>query len=400
MRLIVTTIDLPYPPNHGHKVDQFNRWRGFAERGCALKLICWRSPNDPPTTHADIEALRTVFSSIDILPIKHDAMSFARRLARLPFYPSHVASRIPDRAIMARLIDESREFEPSAVVHDGIYGAALGNRLAKACQVPTILRGHNVEHIYFAQQAKAVNDARAKIAWTIGRIGLQRWERKVTREAAWSFQISDDDVAYWNAQGISHVSWAPTVFPGPPHGTLIPPPQRSFDVAYIGNLRLPNNLQGLAWFVSEVLPELRRLRPRISLCFAGANPSDEAHAIFAAAPEITLIPDAPSADGILANGRVLVNPILSGSGVNVKSIDMLRYDAPIITTRIGAQGFPEAIKKQFIVRESAVAFAEAIATALNEFDPLIGRCEARDAFSEAGLADQVAAFAKASLAVR
>lgn len=394
-KLIVTTIDLPYPPNYGHKVDQFSRWKGFADRGWRLKLICWRSPQDPPTTAEDVEALRSIFETIDILPIRHDAISFLRRLVRLPRYPSHVASRIPDAATMARLVAEARAFGPAAIVHDGIYGAAVGNKLAAACGVPTILRGHNVEHVYFAQQARAVKNLRSRVAWTIARLGLERWERKVTREAAWSFQISADDVDYWQGEGIEHASWAPTVYPGPPHGTLLPASGRKFDVAYIGNMRLPNNLQGLSWFVRSVMPELRRRRPGTTLCFAGANPSEAARALFAEAPEITLVPNAPSADEILANGRVLVNPILSGSGVNVKSIDMLRYDAPIVTTRIGVQGFTPEIRDQFVVvPEDPAAFAAAILAALDDPRMPADRAQSRAAFSEAGLDAQSEAYAR------
>lgn len=392
-RLIVTTIDLPYPPNYGHKVDQFNRWKGFADLGWRLKLICWRSPQDPPTTPADVEALRSVFETIDILPIAHDLPSLMRRLVRLPRYPSHVASRIPDSPTIARLIADAQAFAPAAVVHDGIYGAALGNRMAAACGVPTILRGHNVEHAYFAQQARAARDLRSRLAWTIARIGLERWERKVTREAAWSFQISADDVEFWKREGIGHVSWAPTVYAGAGRPAPIRFEDRAFDVAYIGNMRLPNNLQGLAWFVREVMPELRRLRPSITLCFAGADPGEEVRALFAAAPEITLVPDAPSADAILADGRVLVNPILSGSGINVKSIDMLRHDAQIVTTPVGVQGFPAALRGQFIVRENAVGFAAAISDALAKVHPPADREAAAAIFLKQGLEQQIRAYA-------
>lgn len=394
-KLIVTTIDLPYPPNYGHKVDQFNRWKGFAERGWRLKLICWRSPQDPPTTAADVEALRPIFETIDILPIRHDPISLLKRLGRLPRYPSHVSSRIPDAATMATLIAEARAFAPAAVVHDGIYGAAVGNSLAAACGVPTILRGHNVEHVYFAQQARVVKNLRSRAAWTAARLGLERWERKVTREAAWSFQISADDLAFWQGAGVERSSWAPTVYPGAEHGTLLPPAERGFDVAYIGNMRLPNNLQGLTWFVRSVLPELRRERPGIRLCFAGANPGEAARALFAEAPEITLVPDAPSADDILANGRVLVNPILSGSGINVKSIDMLRYDAPIVTTPIGVQGFVAEVRDQFVVVPAEPeAFARAILAALDDSRAPPGRAAARTLFGEAGLDAQIEAYAR------
>jgi hypothetical protein len=389
-RLIVITNDLPYPPNYGHKVDQFNRWSGFRQSGWELMLICWRSPRDPPTTAADAATLSDVFSTVEILPIKHGIGHFLRRLSMLPRYPSHVASRIPDDLTRRRLIDKARAFDPSVVVFDGIYGAKLGQDIARACGVPTVLRGHNVEFRYFAQQVRASTNFRDKIAWSIAQIGLERWERTLTRQADWCLQISWDDVAFWRSEGIKNLSWAPTFYPGAAaHGTLRPPHERAFDVAYIGNMRLPNNLQGLAWFVREVLPHLRRSHPTIRLCFAGANPTEEARRLFSEAPEITLVPNAPSADEILSNGRVLINPILSGSGINVKSIDMLRYDAPIVTTPVGVQGFAPDLRRQFVVCDDAATFAEAIAVALANPAPPKDREMSRAIFGDRGLAEQI-----------
>jgi glycosyltransferase involved in cell wall biosynthesis len=170
--------------------------------------------------------------------------------------------------------------------------------------------------------------------------------------------------------------------------------QRRYDVAYIGNMRLPNNLHGLEWFMCRVLPLLRRLRPSVSLCFAGANPSDAARALFVGQKNVAFVPDAASADAILADGRVLVNPILSGSGVNVKSIEMLRYDAPIVTTAIGVQGFPTEMHGQFIVREDAAGFAAAISEALDDLEPPAGRAQVRAMFGQAGVEQQIADYAR------
>ncbi|RZF61204.1 glycosyltransferase [Sphingomonas populi] len=393
-RLIVLTSDLPYPPTYGHKVDQYHRWRAFAARGWRLRLICWRSPLDAPASEADADVLRDVFEAIDILPIAHSSIAFARRLARLWRHPSHVAARVPDAATQARLIADARAFGPAAIILDGIYGGVGGEGLARACGVPVIVRGHNIEHRYFEQQASAARDLRSRVAWSIARIGLKRYEEGLIRRAAWTFDISADDVAYWRRRGIARISWAPTVFSGDRAVTILPPAEKRWDVAYIGNLRLPNNLRGISWFISDVMPHLRALRPGIRCAFAGADPSPAALALFAGAPDIEVIANAPSADDILANGRVLINPILSGSGVNVKSIDMLRYDAPIVTTSVGAQGFGPEVAGQFRIHDDAAHFARAVIAALAAPYPPAGRSGVRNLFGEDGITEQSALIAR------
>jgi hypothetical protein len=393
MRYIICTSELPYPLNYGHKVDQYHRWRGFRDRGARLKLICWHSPHDPTLDAEHVEALRGIFDEIDVLPIRHDAASLARRLARLPQYPSHVASRIPSNEEMTRQLASARAFRPDAVVLDGIYGSVLGERMATECRVPVILRGHNIEYRYFAQQAHAMIRWRPKLATHFARLGLRRFEHQLVRRVAWNFDVSDADVRYWRAQGIQNVSWLPTVFLNAADvDAPIDPADKRWDVAYIGNLRLPNNLAGIAWFIEQVMPHIRRLSPGTSICFAGANPSQHALDLFAAAPDITLIPDAPSADAILGNGRVLVNPILSGSGITVKLIDMLRHHAPIVTTTVGARGFSFDLQRQFVVHDDAEDFARAVLSGIANPVPPTGRAEARALFSESALDNQMASF--------
>lgn len=393
MRLIVLTIELPYPLNYGHKVDQYHRWRGFRERGASLKLMCWHSPQDPYPAEADIAAMRNVFDEIDILPIRHDAVSLARRLVRLPQYPSHVASRIPPAEDMLRHFAAARTFRPDAVILDGIYGSALGERIAAECGVPVILRGHNIEYRYFAQQARAMTRWKPKLATHLARVGLRRFEEALVRRVTWNFDVSDADVRFWTANGVRNVSWLPTVIPDAANAhTVIAPADKQWDIAYIGNLRLPNNLAGIGWFIEQVMPHIRRLRSGTSVCFAGANPSQQALDLFASAPDITLVPDAPSADVILGNGRVLVNPILSGSGITVKLIDMLRHDAPIVTTSVGARGFSHDLQRQFAVHDDPEGFASAVVAAIADPRAPAGRAAARAMFSERALDNQMAAI--------
>ena len=85
-----------------------------------------------------------------------------------------------------------------------------------------------------------------------------------------------------------------------------------------------------------------------------------------------------------------MNPILSGSVITVKLIDMLRHDAPIVTTTVGARGFSFDLQRQFAVHDDPQAFAGAILSGLAEPVPPAGRAEARAMFSDRALDGQMA----------
>jgi len=104
---------------------------------------------------------------------------------------------------------------------------------------------------------------------------------------------------------------------------------------------------------------------------------------------VTLLANPPDSGAVLGNGRVLINPILSGSGVNIKSIEMLLVGAPVVTTSIGVRGLPEKVRAQYKVADTPADFAAHIIAALSE--PVTGVTETASAtFGPAAIIDQIA----------
>jgi glycosyltransferase involved in cell wall biosynthesis len=110
---------------------------------------------------------------------------------------------------------------------------------------------------------------------------------------------------------------------------------------------------------------LRVERPAASALVAGFAPDDEVRALVARSPGVQLMPDPPDVWPLYASARVLVNPARSGSGVNIKSVEMLQMGVPIVSTPVGVGGLPEEIRAQFVVAGDAASFAQKINDALN-----------------------------------
>jgi polysaccharide biosynthesis protein PslH len=92
---------------------------------------------------------------------------------------------------------------------------------------------------------------------------------------------------------------------------------------------------------------------------AGSSPVPRIRQICEKTEGVTLRINPKSAIDTYRSGRVLINPILKGSGVKIKSIDMLTIGKPIVSTIEGVSGLPEAIKKYFKIAPDAPSFAAA-----------------------------------------
>ena len=148
-----------------------------------------------------------------------------------------------------------------------------------------------------------------------------------------------DDLSFWREQGQRNCVWLPPVVCPP--SEYRPATARRYDLAFVASLNSPNNTEALRWLTEEVLPEVRRLRGAVSVVVAGSRPTRSVRTLCDAVAGLDLVADPPSTWAVYQLGRVLVNPAQSGSGVQIKTVEMLHTDAPIVCTPVGAQGLPE-----------------------------------------------------------
>lgn len=117
-------------------------------------------------------------------------------------------------------------------------------------------------------------------------------------------------------------------------------------ILFVGS-RNPPNIEGLAWFCSDIWPLIR-----------AALPAAELHVCGDAA---ATLPNPPP-PGILPRGRVadlspeyhraaaVVVPLLRGTGIKIKLVEALAHGRPVVTTPVGMQGLNHL---RFAVREAA-----------------------------------------------
>lgn len=109
------------------------------------------------------------------------------------------------------------------------------------------------------------------------------------------------------------------------------------DIAFVGNLRYPPNLEAVRE-LDAVWPELVRRRPSTRLLVAGADPDAELRAL-AARHRWTVLADFESELEVYASTRLAVAPLPHASGIQTKVIDALRHAVPVVAYRPAAAGF-------------------------------------------------------------
>lgn len=364
MRLVFICNEVPYPPNHGGRADVWRRLLAFHSAGVKIHLICWYGdqPSELPLPE-HLSKIREVVEELSLFVITRSIWGRVKRILRLPIYSFAVSSRIIDGLEWEATRSAIRKFSPDAVWLDAIYGGVVASRLSKEFGIPMFTRSHNVEHLYMKRQAQLELSLRRKLPLLLALAHLELFEVKMLSTSLAFYDISVDDLSYWKSRGLTNGYWLPPVIiptPEVSHGG-----QEKYDIVFLGNLFAPNNVEGVIWFIKQVFPQILQRFPAATLVIAGSNAVHEIESICTQHPNITLIKNPKESSEVYAAARVLINPVLSGSGMNIKSVEMLFYDKPIITTSRGVGGMPEHVKSSFCIAENEVNFADEVCNALS-----------------------------------
>lgn len=363
MKISIVSNEFPYPPTHGGRADIWRRICALHEQGVDVQLLTWISETNGKSPSADdIEKVKSKVSSMALLRLPSTPTDRTLHILRSPFFPIPISQRIPSRKVMTETVGTVASFDPDIILCDGLFGAGMAGALSIHTGRPLAARSHNVEHRYMASQGAASMTLLQKAKYYAFTVGLKRYEYSFLARCSKVFDISIADLEHWKSKGIATGTWLPpfTACADSAAPSEITP---QFDVAYLGNLHAPNNLAGLQWLITRVVP---LLDPRTTILIAGSNPSPAFHRICRSGRNITVIENPDDPDAIYRGARVLVNPVFSGSGVNIKSIDMLASGRPVVTTDQGVMGLPVDVSEMFLLAGTEHEFAERIAHALSK----------------------------------
>jgi glycosyltransferase involved in cell wall biosynthesis len=154
------------------------------------------------------------------------------------------------------------------------------------------------------------------------------------------------------------------VIPWPIPSTVQKPARSgSFHVGFIGSSQL-FNFEALDFLVREVLPRVRQDHPGLRVLIAGSivRPAETIlrHA------GVELIPWVEQVADFYRQVDVVVVPLLSGTGVSVKTVEAAVHGSSIVTTPVGLRGLALRHEREILVAEGGANFAAAISRLLND----------------------------------
>lgn len=251
-------------------------------------------------------------------------------------------SRLPSKALFMDTRSARGRLRALAVAHryDLVLvngGDLLGLRPLFPRGVPTVLYAHNLERDLFAAQIDRPH-FRGLAAGFLARdlAKLTAYERSGMRTVDGVLCISTADSARLAAHvpGLRTLHLPPLFDYAPTPGSTRGRRARPLRLGFLANFDWWPNRRGLEWLLADVLPHVTRDDLRLELFGAGSTRYARADRRIVAHGFVADVGQ------VFAACDVMVCPIHTGAGVNVKFAEALYNGVPVLGTRFAARGLP------------------------------------------------------------
>jgi polysaccharide biosynthesis protein PslH len=135
-------------------------------------------------------------------------------------------------------------------------------------------------------------------------------------------------------------------------------------VLFIGDLSWPPNADGVRWFLTEIWPRVRSLRPSARAEIVGRSAPADLQRL--AGGEVRLAGEGGEARPHWLAAAVAVVPLRAGGGTRLKILEAAATGVPVVSTSVGAEGLAFTDDTELLRRDDAESFACAVAALLAE----------------------------------
>jgi glycosyltransferase involved in cell wall biosynthesis len=332
MKILWVNSNFMHPTNKGGSIRTLEMLRHLHERH-EIHYAAIEQPQYPEGPARVGEYSTRAYSVRETVPERGSA-AFAWQALR------GLASSLPlnmkrfESPRLGRLLDEVMRRERfDRVICDHLTPASYLPQLSDA-----FLFQHNVETVIWRRHVQHARDPLRRAYFGMQARRMFEFERRVCRTVRHIVAVSAIDAQNMRDYfGVANISEIPTGVNIEFHA---PPPSVApyADLAFVGSMDWLANIDGVTWFVDEILPLIRRKKPDCSLAIIGRSPPPAIQQMAERDSRILVTGTVPDIRPYLWGSAVSIVPLRIGGGTRLKIYESMASRVPVVSTRVGAEG--------------------------------------------------------------
>lgn len=359
MRILLLTPQRPYPPHQGTTLRNFNLIKELAKR----HQVCVLSFLDPDQDPDKPGPLPRLCEWLETVPVPQRSTAVRLRQLLLTTRPD-MSWRLwsPHFADLLRHRLSQESFD--VVQIEGIEMAPYLPVVQAVQPRPLVVYdAHNAEWIL--QERAFLADLKSPARWPaavyswIQRHRLRRYEARLLEQVDHTIAMSAPDmVALRDVNPRAAITVIPNGVDLEAYSNFRGQPIH-YDLVFTGKMDFRPNVDAMLWFGRHVLPLIQAERPGVTVAIVGRRPHPRLD-VLRQLPGVTITGYVPDVRPYIAGATVYIAPLRVGGGTRLKLLEAMTMGKPIVSTTVGAEGFPVVNGQELLLADTPEAFARAV----------------------------------------
>jgi len=361
MKILQLSPQNIFPPTDGGKIGIFNEFK-FLNQSLDTKIF---------ETHIvifyndkNINTWKKYENIGKIYPVKHSTVNTKSKIIKsFLSNKSLYLTKHFDNSILSELENLINENQYDAILCDHTAMAEYGIKLKEKLNIPIFLRLYNIEYLIwerYYQNLSLFNPLRIFIKQQAQL--LKKYELNVINKFDKVFTINENETIF--LRKIGNYQNILTILPGVDtniwninKGTQNSK-KKKYSIAIATTFDWIHNVDGIDWFIDNVLPKIRKKLPETKLYLYGKNiPQKFKNIENKGVHSLGFVDDIISE---LTSNEIYIAPLFVGAGIRIKILEAMSLGLPVIATKVSADGINSALTNGLFITDDPTEQANII----------------------------------------
>jgi glycosyltransferase involved in cell wall biosynthesis len=356
MKLLVLSTWFPHPPDNGSRLRALHLLRNLSARH-EVTLLSLGVPRRPDHL-AVLEQMCVRVECVEPPPVGMGGLT-ARGL--FSPVPRHFVQT--DSARMRSLVAEAASRADAALA---LQIDAARYVVGVAHQLPSVF--DEVEVGVLREQCSSAREWRWRVRHALTWFKFRNYVRSVVKRFDYATVVSEQE-----RQHLREIGCDAQRIVVVPNGMAVsgaaPVDRRVERLVYPGSVTYSANLDAVRYFVDDVFPLLRGLRPALSFHVTGTTDGVDVRDL-ASVDGVTFTGSLPDVEPAIAESAACVVPLRIGGGTRLKVLHAMAVGTPVVSTSKGIEGLDVEPERHVLVADTPERFADQVVRLLD--DPALG----------------------------